>query len=64
MSPILNPAPRVRADDPPAPHAHTFLTFLESLYQTEYTGRIVLHFCRGVAKTAEFPGTHITLARE
>lgn len=40
------------------------LVFLESLYQDEYTGLIVLHFCRGVAKKAEFPGKQVALARE
>lgn len=48
-------------NSPPA----SVLLFLESLYQDEYTGLIVLHFCQGVAKKAEFPvpGRQIPLAK-
>lgn len=40
------------------------LVFLESLHQDEYTGLVVLHFCQGIAKKAEFPGKQVALARE
>lgn len=53
---------RLENPDPPPPAS--VLVFLDSLYQDSYTGLIVLHFCRGVAKKAEFPGKQVALARE
>lgn len=62
-SPVDSPASTVTVT--PAAHSgqsgQSFFDFLTSLHQDEYTGLIVLHFCNGVAKKAEFPGKQVAL---
>lgn len=46
---------------PPREIKAEFGELLKSLFDRQYTGRVVLHFHEGVAKVAEFPAPQIKL---